>query len=210
MKALKNIFTWIITQFRTHTLNSLLIAISAAALAAAGILWASGIFRSFEAFAYLPDRGYILAPTENVSLSEPDLDTLLHNPAIADELMEAEKLTDVVDSRLALNNLRSLDQQLSERLSQMQQFSGEEVKTIDLADRHAGMADNHFGSAGVAVGTAPSTANQDDTACGSSVQQAERPLSIMTAKALGTPAVISGMSGSLAGYRSVQSVFIIL
>jgi hypothetical protein len=210
MKALKNIFTWIITQFRTHTLNSLLIAISAAALAAAGILWASGIFRSFEAFAYLPDRGYILAPTENtepqtleellhVSLSEPDLDTLLHNPAIADELMEAEKLTDVVDSRLALNNLRSLDQQLSERLSQMQQFSGEEVKTIDLADRHAGMADNHFGSAGVAVGTAPSTANQDDTACGSSVQQAERPLSIMTAKALGTPAVISGMSGSLAG-----------
>jgi hypothetical protein len=121
MKIIKSIVKWIGTQFQVHTVYSLLITITAAALVTAGILWIPGLFKSAETSAYLPDREYILAPVEykepqtleellHVRISEPDVDTLLRNPAIAEELMKAEKLTDVVDSRLALNNLRNLDQ----------------------------------------------------------------------------------------------------
>ena len=57
----------------------------------------------------------------HVTVTEPELDALLRNPSIMEELLKAEKLTDVVDSRIALYNLRSLDQQLSERIEQMQE-----------------------------------------------------------------------------------------
>ncbi len=132
MKNPKYILKWIANQFRTHTVRSILITVPGAALVTAGILWACGVFEAKETFAYLPDREYILAPSESrepqtleellhVTVSEPELDTILRNPAIMEELLKAEKLTDVVDSRIALYNLQSLDRQLSERIEQLQQ-----------------------------------------------------------------------------------------
>jgi len=125
MKLFKNAIHWVLTQFRTHTARSLLVTIPALALVTAGILWACG---EFTVYSYLPNRAYILGENERKEpqtleemlhlLSEPDVDTLLRNPAIAQELLSAGTLTDIVDSRLALNNLKSLDRQLSERLEE--------------------------------------------------------------------------------------------
>jgi hypothetical protein len=125
MKLFKNAIHWVLTQFRTHNVRSLLVTIPALVLVTVGILWACGVF---EAFFYLPNRAYILAETERKEpetleemlhlLSGPDVDTLLRNPAIAQELLSAGTLTDIVDSCLALNNLKSLDRQLSERLEE--------------------------------------------------------------------------------------------
>ncbi|NLA86574.1 MAG: hypothetical protein GX847_04685 [Clostridiales bacterium] len=133
MKIFKNSAHWVLSQFKTHTVRSALVTLSALALAAVGILWSLGFF---TAFSYLPDRAYILADTEikePQTLEEllhsdaPDIDSLLRNPAIAEELLSAAQLTDIVDSRLALGNLRILDRQLSERLE-------ESAETIQLFD----------------------------------------------------------------------------
>ena len=77
----------------------------------------------------------------------PSVDTLLKNPEIAQELLQAENLTDIVDSRLALNNLRSLDEQLNERLKE---------ETPVVVDISAGVAGNgtSFGTMAQAVSTA--------------------------------------------------------
>lgn len=135
MKLFNNAFSWLSAQFRTHTMRSLAISFSALALAAGGILWACGAF-SAEAFSYLPEREYILAPTENVEPQtlaellhsrEPEVDALLRNPSIAKELLDAQVLTDIVDSRLALNNLRSLDREITvciEELRASEQAAG--------------------------------------------------------------------------------------
>jgi len=137
MEFLKKAFRWVLTQFKKHTIRSLLVTISVAVITVAGILWASGIFSSAPDFSDLPDREYVLAPAEEPdpqTLEEllhsdlPSVDTLLKNPKIAGELMQAEKLIDIVDSRLALNNLRSLHQQLTERLEE------EAPQVIDISD----------------------------------------------------------------------------
>lgn len=116
-----------VTQFKNHTVRSLLVSISVLTIAAAGIMWACGVFSSVSTFSYLSNREYVLAPAEKPepqTLEEllhsdvPSVDTLLKNPEIAQELLNAEKLTDIVDSRLALNNLRSLGEQLNERLEE--------------------------------------------------------------------------------------------
>ena len=134
MKIFKNATLWVLSQFRTHTVRSVLVTFSALALAAIGILWSLGFF---TAFSYLPDRAYILADTEikePQTLEEllhsdaPSIDSLLRNPAIAEELLSAAQLTDIVDSRLALNNLRILDRQLSERLEE----SDETIQLLDF------------------------------------------------------------------------------
>ena len=134
MKILKNAGLWLLSEFRTHTVRSVLVTLTVLALATTGVLWASGLFTSFS---YLPDRAYILANAELIepqTLEEllhsdaPGIDSLLRNPAIAAELLSALQLTDIVDSRLALNNLRSLDRQLSERLEE----SAEELEFPDL------------------------------------------------------------------------------
>ncbi len=127
MEYLKKPFRWVVTQFKNHTVRSLLVSISVLTIAAAGIMWACGVFSSVSTFSYLSNREYVLAPAEKPepqTLEEllhsdvPSVDTLLKNPEIAQELLNAEKLTDIVDSRLALNNLRSLGEQLNERLEE--------------------------------------------------------------------------------------------
>ncbi|OQA73265.1 MAG: hypothetical protein BWY35_00654 [Firmicutes bacterium ADurb.Bin248] len=158
MKFLKNAAQWVSSQFRAHTARSLAIALAVPALVAAGALWACGVF-SAEAFSYLPERAYILAPGESAdpqSLAEllhggaPEVDALLRNPSIAGELLRAETLTDIVDSRLALNNLRSLDRELSARLEEVRETErtlglssakyGAEASAAPLAARRHGAA----------------------------------------------------------------------
>jgi PKD repeat protein len=131
MKSLKKAFLWVRTQFKTHTLRSLLVTVPALLIVTAVLLWGCGVFE--ERFSYLPDRAYLLAetdPQEPQTLEEllqsdaPSVDTLLRNPSIAEELLSAQTLTDIVDSRLALNNLRSLDEQLSGWLEQGSEPAG--------------------------------------------------------------------------------------
>lgn len=131
MKLFKNIAAWVSAQFRTHLVRSLIVSVSASAIVTMGILWACGVF-SGETYTYLPNRTYILAetPSEPQTLDEllhsdaPSVETLLKNPQIAEELLSAENITDIVDSRMALNNLRSLDRQLDELLAQEREIVG--------------------------------------------------------------------------------------
>ncbi|MDI9470747.1 MAG: hypothetical protein QM296_11175 [Bacillota bacterium] len=78
-------------------------------------------------FEYLPDREYILAPGEEerpetldelLYSQEPDIEDFLRSPGIAEELLAAENLTDIVDSRYSLNNLREISRQLEERTAE--------------------------------------------------------------------------------------------
>ena len=126
MKQTNDPFRRIWKLFQTYPIPSLLVTCLVLGMIVTGILWGSGAFAPVPAFTYLPDREYILAPdtpSEPKTLKEllhsdtPDADILLKNPSIARELAQAEKLTDIVDSRLALNNLRTLDQQLAELLN---------------------------------------------------------------------------------------------
>jgi hypothetical protein len=90
------------------------------------VLWACGVFRPGVP-SFLPNREYILAETdpeepqtleEFLHCDDPRIDTLLKNPSIAEELLAVRDVTDIADSRLALNNLRSLGDQLTERLNE--------------------------------------------------------------------------------------------
>jgi hypothetical protein len=143
------VWSWLKKQFSTHTVRSVAAVFLALALLVTGGLWAGGVFRAKEVeetFTYLPNRTYRVAgpdPPEPETLGEllhadePDVDILLRHPEIAQELLQAEVLTDIVDSRLALNNLRSLDRQLSERLGE----APDSLDMIDLAElrAHAGI-----------------------------------------------------------------------
>jgi len=129
MNLVKKAVRWLQTQFRGHTARLLLIMIPALMLVAGGALWAFGVF-STEAFSYLPERTYVLAPNnanspetlqELLYSFDPSVDAFLKNPPIAEELLQTKSLTDIVDSRLALNNLRSLDSQLSARLLELEE-----------------------------------------------------------------------------------------
>ena len=140
MESIKKAFCWVLMQFRIHTVRSLLITIPALVIAVGGILWACGVF-SGSSSTYLPHREYILTPAEKPepqTLEEllhsdfPSVDTLLKNPGVAQELILAENMTDIVDSRLALNNLRSLDEQLKQRLEE------EAPPVVDIAARSSG------------------------------------------------------------------------
>ena len=168
MKIIKNIARWVFTQFRTQPVLSLVITLSGLAVIITGILWASGGFTR-EAFSYLPDRSYILAETESepqtlealIHSDSPSVDVLLKNSEIAKELINTKKLTDIVDSRLALNSLRSLDRQLTVLLDQEQEY----IK--DSADKEASQVpDNQeekTGSSGVSSDTLD-VSNTEDTA----------------------------------------------
>jgi PKD repeat protein len=168
MKIIKNIARWVFTQFRTQPVLSLVITLSGLAVIITGILWASGGFTR-EAFSYLPDRSYILAETESepqtlealIHSDSPSVDVLLKNSEISKELINTKKLTDIVDSRLALNSLRSLDRQLTVLLDQEQEY----IK--DSADKEASQVpDNQeekTGSSGVSSDTLD-VSNTEDTA----------------------------------------------
>ena len=125
-----SIKNWFVTQFKTHPLRSSLIASGIALALIAGSLLIFGIPRfgglnlDQSGFDYLPDREYVLGAKEDErpqTLKEllysqsPDIEDFLHSPNIAEELLAAENLVDIVDSRYALNNLREIDRQLEER-----------------------------------------------------------------------------------------------
>lgn len=132
MKVFRKIIGWVIAQFRSHLVISLVVTALAVVLITAGIMWAAGVF-SKAVFTYLPNRSYILddgkrdepQTLEDILHSAfPSVDSLLKNPQAAADLIDARTLTDIVDSRLALNNLRSLDRQLTELLSREQEIIG--------------------------------------------------------------------------------------
>ena len=141
-----SIKNWFVTQFKTHPLRSSLIASGIALALIAGSLLIFGIPRfgglnlDQSGFDYLPDREYVLGAKEDErpqTLKEllysqsPDIEDFLHSPNIAEELLAAENLVDIVDSRYALNNLREIDRQLEERTEE------EDLPMGDLVTLHS-------------------------------------------------------------------------
>ena len=134
---IKKIWGWIANQFKTHPVRSVAVTVPAVALITLGILFLCGVFNRSGNWSYLPNRAYILAPVEEAEpqtlyellhSNSPSVDTLLRNPSIADEIINAESLIDIIDGRFALNNLRELDRQINERLME----SPEDVYLLDL------------------------------------------------------------------------------
>ena len=124
---IKKILDWITRQYRKHPIRSAAVTLPVVALVTVGILFLCGVFNTSEHWSYLPNRNYILAPAdpaepqtlyELLHSDTPDIETFLRNPSIAQELLNAGKWTDIVDSRLALYNLRELDRQLEARLTE--------------------------------------------------------------------------------------------
>ena len=135
---IKAIPRWFARQFKEHTVRSVAVTVPVAALITLGILFLCGVFTSIR-WSYLPNRAFILAETETeepqtlyelLHSDTPSVDTLLRNPAIAEEILNAESLIEIVDSRFALYNLRELDSQITERL----ELSVEDVYLLDLPD----------------------------------------------------------------------------
>ncbi len=90
-------------------------------------------------YTYLPKRSYVLAevdpaPPENLAALlnsvDADADELLNNDAMVEQLLAAETLSDVVNSRLSINNLRSINVQLEEKLAE----KPEDMATAYIAD----------------------------------------------------------------------------
>ncbi len=121
-------------QLKKHPIKSTFVTVAGIALVI-GILFFSGVFTS-ERWNYLPNRAYILESEakepqnlyELLHSDNPSVDTLLKNPSIADEILNAELLIDIVDGRFALNSLRELDRQITERFEE----SVEKYALIDL------------------------------------------------------------------------------
>lgn len=130
MKQFHSLRKWLVSQFKAHPLRSSLIASGISLLLILGCLLVFGVFESEglnldqSGFDYLPDREYILGAKEDErprTLNEllysqnADIEDFLHSPDIAAELLAAENLTDIVDLRYALDNLRNIERQLNER-----------------------------------------------------------------------------------------------
>ena len=122
-----------VTQNGARKSRFLLVATTLLAALAAVAWWAFGA-TSAEKFTYVPNREYRLAETEKpepatlkelLNSSSPSLETLLKNPSIAEELASAKSLTDIVDSRTALNNLRNLDAQMTKWLQELPELAVE-------------------------------------------------------------------------------------
>ena len=120
-------------QFHKHAFLMILAVAPVLALITTIVLWATGVFST--KFPRLPNRSYVLAQTgetEPQTLQEllhsaaPNIDSLLKNPSIARELQNAGSLINIIDSRLSLNNLRALDEQLTQRLDE----SNETLETL--------------------------------------------------------------------------------
>jgi len=129
----KAVWGWITHQYKAHTVRSVVVSVVAVALITTGILWLCGVFRPAAKWSPLPNRAYILAPAEipePQTLNEllhsytPDIEVFLRNPSIAQELLDVRRWSDIVDSRLALYNLRELDRQLEERLTEDRDYTG--------------------------------------------------------------------------------------
>ncbi len=96
------VWSWLKKQFNTHKVRSIAAVFLALALLVTGGLWAGGVFKGKETeenFTYLPNRTYKVADPDPPELEtlyellhadEPAVDTLLRNPGIAQELLQAE------------------------------------------------------------------------------------------------------------------------
>ena len=126
MKKKVPFITWLRKQFKTKPLQSYLITSVIGIALVVGVLFAFGVIDVLKqmGFSYLPKREYILGAKEDerpetlyelLHCESPDIEDFFHNPQIAEELLAAENLVDIVDSRYALNNLRELENQLGER-----------------------------------------------------------------------------------------------
>ncbi len=133
MKKISLIKKWVVTQFKTKPLQSYLITSVLGVLLVVGGLFAFGVFGSGEldqsGFSYLPKREYVLGAKEDerpetlfdlLHSESPDIEDFFHNPDIAAELLVAESLVDIVDSRYALNWIYNpfLCVELSDRLGE--------------------------------------------------------------------------------------------
>jgi len=133
----KNIWLRVVRIYKKYPVRSAAATVFAAALVTVGILFLCGVFTKRFEWDYLPKRAYVLAETETAeprTLGEllrsdsPSVDTLLRNPSIADEIINAESLIEIIDSRFTLYNLRELNRQATERLAQ----SVDDVYLLDL------------------------------------------------------------------------------
>lgn len=99
------------------TLKLMALLAGALILGVTGVLWFGG---KEPQRADRPDREYILAQEEGVpqNLHEllhsdrPQVESLLIRPQIAQEILEADSLQSIVDSRWALNNFKEIDREL--------------------------------------------------------------------------------------------------
>ncbi len=111
--------------------KALAIKIGVALLAIAVLVgvFIAGFFKGPDKndYTYLPNRSYIIAETDPalpqnlnqlLNTVDADVDTLLKNDAMVETLLMAKSLDEVVDSRLAINNLRSINAQLETKLAQ--------------------------------------------------------------------------------------------
>lgn len=126
-------------QYKTHTVRSILVTILVVLILTASIIWMSVIFKK-EPYSLNVKRSFILAEVnkeEPKTLEEllhcdaPDIDTILKSPSIINELKEADSLLDIVDSRLAINNLRNIDRQFSERIDLLSNASDDTLCFLD-------------------------------------------------------------------------------
>lgn len=128
MKSITTIKQWLLKLVKTKPALIFSIIGVLVLLVAGFFVFRSGVLDESEVdqskYTYLPDREYVLgekedpAPTtlqELLYSQNPSIDDLLKEPAIVEELLKAEQLTDIVDSRFALNSLRVIDEQLEER-----------------------------------------------------------------------------------------------
>ena len=125
-RQFRKLWAWVTHQFKEHTIRAIAVTVPVIAIVTLGILFLCGVFTSVK-WSYLPNRAYLLADTdyrEPQTLYEllhsdmPSAEVFLQNPSIAEELMNAEDWSDIVDSRFALNNLRELESQLETRLAE--------------------------------------------------------------------------------------------
>ncbi|MCL2121162.1 MAG: hypothetical protein FWH28_02810, partial [Clostridiales bacterium] len=136
---------WIANQLKEHKARSAAVIVPTAAALIVGILWFCGAFIPKEHWDYLPNRAYSLAPVEEPepqTLAEllrsdnPSIESLLKNPAIAEEIIKAESVSDIVSSRRTLNNLSELDRQITAWIEEMPG----QVYMLDLPDEEGGTA----------------------------------------------------------------------
>lgn len=136
MKFMKSFITRVKGKNNRHLWRSILIITLAVLLLATGIILPFLIKKKDKPEPIDVKRSYILADPnkpdpktldELLHCEKPDIDTMLKTPAIIEELKAVEALTDIVDSRMAISNLREIDRQLTERLESL---SGAEDDTL--------------------------------------------------------------------------------
>lgn len=152
MKILKGFFKNEMGKSKKQLWQSIFIIALVVLLLATGIVLPLLISKKEKPEPINVKRSYILADpnkpepktlNELLHCEKPNIDTILKTPSIIEELKAVESLTDIVDSRMAISNLREIDKQLSDRLDLLSNadddilyFLGEEGSSNDTAKMH--------------------------------------------------------------------------